>query len=360
MYRAKDKIETQAELEALVEYVEKRWVGLPNIREIFQLVWDRGLERSQFCVEKYGLTDIISDWSDERRDYANWEKAKSPLSKEQVENSIFSDAIENLGYNMLMGLNKVNDIVMKDWDYSKICKELVGEVKKLYPEATKARPKGWKALSKDYSDFKGMDEYCENQAHIDWDDFKGCNSNSAGASGFHGRVALPYVMYDDKCQGRKPLEVLVGAIFAHAYFVAGHNNKVDLINEITELKENLNQPQYYQEIQYEVPMDNVSPLLRAIVAVKNQKDRPTEHEFRQQLKDSWEAKLKFEQLSPEEKAIRKSEGAKAVQDILKNSFQKMGVDNAAVKKEKVQKKKTEAEIVWSILKPEGKKKKLSL
>ena len=39
---------------------------------------------------------------------------------------------------------------------------------------------------------------------------------------------------------------------------------------------------------------------------------------------------------------------------------KMGVDNAAVKKEKVQKKKTEAEIVWSILKPEGKKKKLSL
>ena len=133
-----------------------------------------------------------------------------------------------MSIGILIRTSLLSDIVKEGWDYEKNVNIILAEVKKDFPDASSLRPKGWYKISKDYKDFDGMIGL--DTATLS-DKFKGMDSSTAGASSFEVRVSLPHVMYDNKRQGRKPLEVLVGAMLGHAYVMSEHNNNSKMLKE---------------------------------------------------------------------------------------------------------------------------------
>jgi len=78
------------------------------------------------------------------------------------------------------------------------------------------KPKGYDKFMEGYSDFDGIDEIDVKALNKE---FKGYNDATAGSFGFHIKTTLPHVAYDDACQGRKPLEVLMGACLSHGMII---------------------------------------------------------------------------------------------------------------------------------------------
>ena len=85
------------------------------------------------------------------------------------------------------------------------------------------------------------------------------NSETAGSPSFEVRVALPHVIYDDKCQGRKPLETLVGAILGHAYVMAEHNNSSKMLKELVQVLQQIDDPEVAK-----INLDFKEPLNKAL------------------------------------------------------------------------------------------------
>lgn len=348
MYKALERIDTDKELDALISFVEKRWDGFENlnIREIFSTCWEYGLEVSKHHFDQYGLGDVTQKMKTERQDSSKWKN--SPYSKQELEHIIYYDAIYQLSMNMSSADRKVYEAVMTGWDFSTHTKTLTNMIKKSFPDTSRVKPKGWSSLSKEYSDFNGMDEYCENEAKIDMADFQGCNSDTAGASGFHGRVVLPYVMYDDKCQGRKPLYTLCGSIMAHAMFVNNHNNTLEIVAELGSIAQELNQPQYYNQIQHTVNIEVHHPLVKALCALAIA-PAPTEEEFKKSVDNLLADIRNYQKMTPEEKeALAKSAD---MSDIFMKNW-----DSPEEKKKRAEEDRINYNIVSSILNPTTKKK----
>lgn len=100
--------------------------------------------------------------------------------------------------------------------FEETCEAIEKFIKTRWNGIRNFKPKGWAKLAKDYTDFDGMQEYCDSgQAEKDADDFDGLNISSAGAFGFTSRVSLPHTMYDKFGQGRSPLAVFIGAVLGY-------------------------------------------------------------------------------------------------------------------------------------------------
>jgi hypothetical protein len=207
-------IDTNHELESMISFTQNHWDGSKeDIEKVITIGWQQSMEKTHNIFDKYGHTDIIK----------NWDEKKKKNKELKIE-----------GYEWYLALSSLGNIVMDQWDYEKVVKSIIQEVKKEVEKPNLLMPIGWKKLAKGYSDYDGMEEYSKEQSQKDREEFKGVDSNSASASGYPGRIALPYVMYDDKCQGRKPLEVLVGAIVGHAFFVSQHNHGVEIAQGLKE------------------------------------------------------------------------------------------------------------------------------
>lgn len=114
-------------------------------------------------------------------------------------------------------------------------------------------PKGYEEYLEDYEEYKGMGTRNERKAK---NAFNGVSDDGVSYP-FPVRISKPHVAYDDREQGRDPLETLVGAIFAYGLIIgdartkkkitkdneARHERWVekmsDLIEENKELKEKL-------------------------------------------------------------------------------------------------------------------------
>ena len=117
--------------------------------------------------------------------------------------------------------------------YDETCEAIEKFIKTRWNGIKNFKPKGWDAFKKDYTDFGGMQEYCDSgQDEKDADDFEGLNISKGGGSGFTSRVALPYVMYDAVCQGRSPLQVFIGSILSYGMQKGVLYGKEDAKNEI--------------------------------------------------------------------------------------------------------------------------------
>jgi hypothetical protein len=203
-------IDTAHELDAMVSFTQSRWDGSKeDIEKVITIAWQESLEKTHNIFDKYGHTDIIK----------NWDKNKTP-------------ELNIEGYEWYLALSSLADIVSEKWDYEKVVKNIIQKVKKEVEKPGTLLPQGWKKLAKNYNDYDGMEEYALEHSQNDANEFKGVDSNSASAAGYPGRIALPHVMYGDKCQGRKPLEELVGAVLGHAYFVSLHNHGVEIAQSL--------------------------------------------------------------------------------------------------------------------------------
>lgn len=114
------------------------------------------------------------------------------------------------------------------------CTPVLDSVRAHWPDIDDAKPMGYDALHQGYSDFDGMAAYCETQQAQDEADFRGTDSSSARTPSLPSRIALPYVLYDDVCQGRRAPYVLVSSVYAHFLRLVEHNNTQDILMVLAE------------------------------------------------------------------------------------------------------------------------------
>lgn len=95
---------------------------------------------------------------------------------------------------------------------------LTDHLKRNWDGLDDVRPKGWDDLEENYSDFDGYDEWMEKFQDDQEDKFDGFDNGTASSFNFVAQTALPNVMYDDKCQGREPIRILVSAAMAYGQY----------------------------------------------------------------------------------------------------------------------------------------------
>jgi hypothetical protein len=193
-----------------------------------------------------------------------------------------------------------------------------------FPALAGAKPAGWEALAKGYKDFDGQLEYCNTQQDKDDTEFQGADTAGDGASSIPCRIALPYVMYDNYCQGRKPPYVLVSAIFGHFLRIAEHNNTLDILAEVEKHSLDYEVPHAVWEVPQPVFVNPVLAVLlsqaRASMRLEEDLEKGPQEKFLEAVK----AAEAFEALSAEEQAHQKalrSASVKAVLASLKSPVQ---------------------------------------
>lgn len=248
-------LDEKDEIEYIINFVKNHWDGMNSFdsESMFKMVWNESLKSAKKLVDEYAVFNVGKNWNEERNDLKIWESKDTNLDFKQIQDGLNLDYINNLSKHFIftsISFMKTNS--NESWDYEEICNKILKKVKKDYPEATKARPLGWKALAKDYKEYDGMTEYDQILKKKDEEEFKGIDSSSAGSYSFPKRISLAQVMYDDKEQFRKPLETLVGAIIGHVYAFNCKNNAAKIINDIDNMREKLSENIYYKTIVQEI------------------------------------------------------------------------------------------------------------
>ena len=261
-------VDPEHELKAMTNYVVNNWDGFDkvNAEELFKQIWDTCLDKTKNVFDNYRFTDLVQQWDGERRDYNNWKKAGTPMSKSEFDEKIYEDVVKQIPLEIMFKTSKLHSKYRDDWDYEKVANSITNQIKNDFPDSNKLKPKGWDKFKKNYSDYGGMSKFDSAKAK---QEFGGMNSG-VGCHPFEVRVALPYVMYDDVNQSRKPLDVLVGAVLTHAYVMNERNNASLMLREMLKLKAKYDQPEYYKEPVNEVNFDFQVPLNKELFIMINQ------------------------------------------------------------------------------------------
>lgn len=213
------------ELVAIVNYITTTWNGFSDEKsqDFFKTVWDNSNHVLKNHFDQYIFLDFIKNFYD-LKDF----------------NEFKINGVSNFELPMyfLIAKSKLHDLVSNEWRYDKNVNDILSSVKSEFPFVTKAKPKNWNKMAKNYVDYQGMSELNGYELKKL---FGGMDSGTAGCPSFEIRTALPHVIYDDKCQGRKPLEVLVGAMLGHAYVMNEKNNATRMLKEWIDLKEQIDE-----------------------------------------------------------------------------------------------------------------------
>jgi hypothetical protein len=273
-------VDPEHELKAMTNYVTNNWDGFDkvNAEELFKHIWETCLDKTKNVFDNYAFTDLVQLWDEERRDYNNWKNAGTSMSKKEFDEKIYEDVVKQIPIEIMLKTTELHRTIRDDWDYEKVAKSITNQIKNHFPESDKLKPNGWDKFKKNYSDYAGMDKFDSAKAK---QEFGGMHSG-IGCHPFEVRVALPYVMYDDINQSRKPLEVLVGAVLTHAYVMNERNNASLMLREMLKLKAKYDQPEYYKEPVKEVNFDFQVPLNKMLFTMINQSNPSILKEYGEQ------------------------------------------------------------------------------
>lgn len=221
-------VDTDKELSLMIDYVLATWDGDKNyLTDIVTQSFQKGLEQAELWIGDYSFSDFSSNWMKERED--------TGLDKGDL---IVYDDIYKIPHRLMMSPSSFKQEILKTWDYSKFTEKLTRELKNT---EFKVLPKGWAEVEKSGEDaFSYWDSFTLKTEKL----FKGYNSDSAGAPGFHGRINLAHTYYGDKEQGRKPLYTLISSAVAHGLTIQEHNNVVTIQKEAQKLKNKFSTDEY--------------------------------------------------------------------------------------------------------------------
>lgn len=221
-------VEVEKELSLMIDYVLETWDGDKKyLTDTVTNAFNKGLEQAQFWISDYFFTDFSSNWMKEREEIG--------LNEGDL---IVYDDIYKIAYRLMMNSSSFKQEIIKNWDYSKFSEKVTRELKNT---EFKALPKGWQEVENSGKDaFSYWNSFTLNNEKL----FKGHNSDSAGAPGFHGRINLAHTYYGDKEQGRSPLYNLISSALAHGLTIQEHNNCVIVQQEAQKLKDKFSTDEY--------------------------------------------------------------------------------------------------------------------
>lgn len=351
MYKATEKIDTKKELDYLIEFTQKKWSDNGDLSKIITAIWNSVEPLTVNMFDRYGFIDSTLPWAKQREDSPKW---NNHLSKHEKDLIYIYDAIHSFLRDFSSSANRLYDISMKKWNYEKIVKKITSDIKNEFKNTSDIKPIGWEELARNYTNYDGMDEYSRKSQNKDKKAFKGCDSSGSTSFGFPGRTALPYVMYDDKCQGRKPFEVLVGAVLAHVFFVNTHNNTIKILDNLNEMKKEWDKDIYFTKIQHKIDINSLTDnnIIKAIYSLKTKYvEKKSPEEFENIMKEKIQSKINFDALSPEARAAKIAENQTFISKMMSSLIDatKDGYVPTPQDKEEQQKEEKEADIAMKIL-----------
>lgn len=119
-------------------------------------------------------------------------------------------------------------------NFSNISESLLKYIRKYWKGTMK--PKGYKAFTEDYEDYDGMEEL--DQKAIE-KEFKGINASGTMSYSFPMQMSLPHTAYNDKCQGRDPLNTLVSAVLGHGMLIGEERGKRKALKGLERIKKTI-------------------------------------------------------------------------------------------------------------------------
>lgn len=274
------------EVNALADFISQRWEPITDLPELFAEVRDVALHDARGWLDNYMVSMCAHELYDARQ------KLLSP----SVSNPGLFDAVCHFLLQVSLNARSIHEAGRNlggDWDFSRRANRVYYAMSEKYPALANARPLGWDELAKDYIDYAGQEEYNPRE---DIQLFNGVNSEFNAAPGFHIRTALPYVMYDEMCHGRKAARMLVAAAYGHFLFIAEQLHAYTVCDALRQLG-NLHVPELAFEVSW-IDEANANPFIKVL---KMLADAPhTKAEYDQSLA----AVAEFNALSTEEQEAR--------------------------------------------------------
>lgn len=298
-------LDLDAEVVALAEFISAKWTPIANITQLFTEIRDAAMHAARAWIDKHRVWEVASKMEDDREAMLR-EVLGLPES-----NPAWYDAYCTLLSHVAhkaSALREAGLAVDGEWDFECRENQVAAKLADKYDSLVEARPLGWAALAENYVDFDGQAEY---DPKPDRALFKGARVEGTLSACFPGRVALPYVMYDEVCQGRRAYRVLVGAVYAHFLGIAEYLNTTRLIDD---LQAAVTPAVQFRGMLYERKVESQNPLLQFMLA--DLSPCPPKASFEESLAHQ----AAFAALTPEEQAARHREGAvefeKMIEELL--------------------------------------------
>ena len=210
------------EVEAMLDFLESRW-NIADIKhkntsnnaawDFIHFVYNRGCELSKNWISQH------DDCSHEAFRFR-----EKFITKNYPEKDVYDDVVYEYLYNTWLGRRDYANYGTNKFDFGDRVQDVLAEANVLFDSLSTQTPNGYPAFIANYDDFDGQEEYCNQQQTIDESEFHGTDASECRSFPFPATVAMPYVAYDDLCQGRKPIIMLVSAILAQGL---GHTQELN-------------------------------------------------------------------------------------------------------------------------------------
>lgn len=293
-----------AEVAAIVKFIGKKWSQISDLNELVIRIKEKALfdGRSMFNEGKFAEQMIAL--SDQRLKMLE-DTLEDPEEKSLA--LIYDNVISLLGQfrrtaGVMYKASLTLDVDVDNKSFEYFTRPIEKNLKREFPSFAKSLPIGWADFKKDYTDYKGQDDY---RPYRDRNLFEGVDPKGRG---WHlvEKLALPYLMYDDVCQGRSPTYMLVSSIYTHFIDIISHINTQKLIKSAEKILP-LDTPGVLFDIKFSEKTEN--PHLNILIGMLEK--TPTREEFESSLKN----KRDFLALSDEEKAERKAKNAERTREM---------------------------------------------
>jgi hypothetical protein len=308
----KSPVDFDHEVAAITDFLSTRWNVLPNMEALVRAAALLGWKAGRAWIDRNALNSSTLLRMRHRESFL-----KQHLPSAHAEQARWYDAgcryLDELP-RMVEELSEVGLHLDGQWDFERRTKRAFWSLADEFPGLSELKPLGWEKLYESYTDFDGMEEYCETQQASDENEFKGSCVSGAVSAPFPGRVALPYVMYDEVCQGRSAAMTLVSAIYAHFLGLREHQNSC----EVNAALEALDLGDRRPEVVFELKPSSPHPLNQLLLEMaRTRVDSTSAAEMQQQYAQSCACAEAFEKLSPQEQeAQREANQAENLESIL--------------------------------------------
>jgi hypothetical protein len=313
-------VSIEAEINAMVEYLATRWENLPDLATMFAAIQKQVSHDARYWVDVYPLASAFHERAKRRTRFLE----ESTVDEDEKRYMPTYDQCTSVLRDMSTFAHRLGDIgkdIDGKWDYSARVRHLYQKILPQFPELNRSRPRGWENLEKGYQEQAGIYEYSGSQQRVDEDAFKGADASGSGADAFPTRTALPFVMYDDRCQGRTASYVLVSAAYGHFIAIQEHVNTRRMLEEFESLPLRDTEPGPL----FDFSLESQNPLMAALLEICRDAERPATREDYEKALESARA---FQKLPQEERDAIRTANRQRISQSLGQMFRSTVTDVA--------------------------------